>query len=200
MAPEAGHLRVFVSYARSDGTEVAGEIRRRLSEEHGFALWQDLADMEGGRDWWRQITEAIDHVEYLVLVMTPGALRSAVVSKEWRYARHQGVCVIPIKGAPELELSQLAGWMRRAHFVDPHVEEQWTRFVSTLEGPCRSSRVPMMAGPPPADFIPRPREFDALRAELLDIRREEPVAITAALRGAGGFGKTTLARALRVTC
>ncbi len=31
---------------------------------------------------------------------------------------------------------------------------------------------------------------------LLDKQREEPVAITAALRGAGGYGKTTLARAL----
>src|SRR5207248_1636898 len=42
----------------------------------------------------------------------------------------------------------------------------------------------------------RPREYEALIGKLLDQRREEPVAITAALRGAGGYGKTTMARAL----
>src|SRR5438874_5980200 len=48
----------------------------------------------------------------------------------------------------------------------------------------------------PADYVPRPKEFEALIEKLLDQRREEPVAITAALRGAGGYGKTTMARAL----
>ena len=48
----------------------------------------------------------------------------------------------------------------------------------------------------PADYVPRPREFEVLIEKLLDQQREEPVAITAALRGAGGYGKTTMARAL----
>ena len=48
----------------------------------------------------------------------------------------------------------------------------------------------------PPDYVPRPQEFDALVSKLLDQRREEPVAITAALRGAGGYGKTTMAKAL----
>jgi WD40 repeat protein len=48
----------------------------------------------------------------------------------------------------------------------------------------------------PPDYVPRPREFDELVDKLLDQQREEPVAITAALRGAGGYGKTTMAKAL----
>ena len=48
----------------------------------------------------------------------------------------------------------------------------------------------------PHDFVPRPNEFDALIRKLLDEQREEPIAITAALRGAGGYGKTTMAKAL----
>ncbi len=187
--------RIFVSYARSDGTELAATLRRRLRDEHGFSLWQDLADLEGGRDWWRQITGAIDHVEYVVLVMTTAALRSAVVRQEWRYARQQGRCVIPVMGAADLDFSALPGWMRRAHCVNPGVPEQWTRFVRTLESPCRATRVPLMAEPPPPDYVPRRREIDALRSRLLDAR-QEPVAITAALLGAGGYGKTTLARAV----
>jgi hypothetical protein len=45
----------------------------------------------------------------------------------------------------------------------------------------------------PDDYVPRPQEFDALIEMLLDQQHEEPVAITAALRGAGGYGKTTMA-------
>jgi hypothetical protein len=53
----------------------------------------------------------------------------------------------------------------------------------------------MMAPESPTDFVERPAEFDALKKELLD-SKGDAVAITAALRGAGGYGKTTLAKAL----
>ena len=52
-----------------------------------------------------------------------------------------------------------------------------------------------MAPEPPADFVQRPVEFRALKRKLLDAKGDS-VAITAALRGAGGYGKTTLAKAL----
>jgi hypothetical protein len=52
-----------------------------------------------------------------------------------------------------------------------------------------------MAPEPPADFVKRPKEFDSLKRQLLDAKGDA-VAITAALRGAGGYGKTTLAKAL----
>ena len=54
----------------------------------------------------------------------------------------------------------------------------------------------MMAPELPADFVARPKEFDALKARLLDPEGDSVAGITAALRGAGGYGKTTLAKAL----
>ncbi|MEZ4513136.1 MAG: NB-ARC domain-containing protein [Chloroflexota bacterium] len=56
--------------------------------------------------------------------------------------------------------------------------------------------IPWMAPEPPDDFVPRPYEFEQLRGYLLGATEQEPVAITTALRGAGGYGKTTLAAAL----
>jgi hypothetical protein len=53
----------------------------------------------------------------------------------------------------------------------------------------------MMAPEPPADFVGRPAEFGALKQKLLNAKGDA-VAIAAALKGAGGYGKTTLARAL----
>jgi hypothetical protein len=52
-----------------------------------------------------------------------------------------------------------------------------------------------MAPQPPDDFVERPEQYHALR-DLLLAGGDSPVAITAALRSAGGFGKTTLAQAL----
>jgi hypothetical protein len=54
---------------------------------------------------------------------------------------------------------------------------------------------PFMVDDLPPGFVPRPIEYERLIAHLLD-ERDTPVAITAALRGAGGYGKTTLAQAI----
>jgi hypothetical protein len=90
---------VFISYARQDGEAFARTLRSQVEAKH-IPVWQDRTGMEGGRDWWEQVKEALNHVEYMVLVMTPGALRSATVRKEWRYARQQGVCVYPVIADP----------------------------------------------------------------------------------------------------
>jgi hypothetical protein len=50
-----------------------------------------------------------------------------------------------------------------------------------------------MAADLPPDLIARPQEFEAVKQSLLSRERSRPTAITAALRGAGGYGKTTLA-------
>jgi hypothetical protein len=189
--------RAFVSYSRQDGVEVAADLTKRLTKE-GFSLWRDLSEMEGGRDWWDQIVEALDNVEFLLLVLTPRALKSPVVQREWRTARQKGVYVIPVAGAPidQLDRSGFPTWMRDAHIVDVAVKEQWDRLVVTLQEERETPRVPFMAGPLPENFVARPKETEELIASLLSGDRQRPVGVTAALRGAGGYGKTTLAKAI----
>src|SRR4051794_18558047 len=65
----------FVSYSRQDGAQFAADVTNRLAKE-GFSLWRDLSQMEGGRDWWDQIVEALQNVDYLLLVLTSRALAS----------------------------------------------------------------------------------------------------------------------------
>src|SRR5438552_899145 len=48
----------------------------------------------------------------------------------------------------------------------------------------------------PPDFVPRLAKLEDLIGGLLDDKSEESVAITAALQGAGGYGKTTMAQAV----
>jgi WD40 repeat protein len=189
--------RAFLSYARSDGEAFAAALRARLEAEHPeISLWQDRTRMEGGIGWWKQITEAIDQVEFLIMVLTPAALVSDVARKEWRYARQQGVRVCPVMGVrPErLDIAQLPSWMRKTHFYD--LDREWPTFIGFLNSARRDSRVPFMAPDQRVDFVSRPKEFEAMLSALLDANHANPVVITTALQGAGGFGKTTLAIAL----
>ena len=132
---------VFISYARTDGEKFADLLRQRLESEN-IPLWQDRVGMEGGRDWWLQITEALDQVEFMALVFTPNSLKSSTVRKEWRYARQRGVCVYPIKGSPDLDFESLPRWMRDTHFYDLGTLEnnlhgpEWQKFVNDLNTRC----------------------------------------------------------------
>lgn len=188
--------RVFVSYSRRDGKDFAAQLRHELLARE-IAVWQDLIAMEGGRNWWFQITQALDQVEYMLLIATPAAMESKIVRKEWRYARQQGVCVYPVM-MPGLhpDFSAMPRWMRESHFYDYSTPEQHEKLFNDILSRCEVPRVPFMVEDLPDDFVQRPHEFSALRDQLLDLNNSEPIAITAALRGAGGYGKTTLARAL----
>ncbi len=189
--------RVFISYARSDGETFASDLRTRLeNQEPEITLWQDRAQLEGGVGWWKQIASALDNVEFLVLVMTPAAMKSPVARKEWRYARQRGVAVYPVKGVTddELDYEALPGWMRRAHFFD--LDREWDTFVNYLKGPATVERVPFMAPDLPLGLVERPGLFRRLRDQLLEDESNEPISVSTTLRGAGGLGKTTLAAAL----
>jgi hypothetical protein len=94
-----------------------------------------------------------------------------------------------------LDVSHLPRWMEKAHRPNLAVPEQRQRLLHVLHGPGRTTRVPFMASPPETGFVPRQEEYAALKRAVLG-SSDEPVAITAALRGAGGFGKTELARFL----
>ena len=185
--------RVFISYARNDGEEFAQDLLARV-EGKGIPCWLDRVQMKGGQDWWQQIKDALNTVEFFVLVMTPAAIESQWTRKEWVYARQQGVCVYPVIASSDLNFDALPRWMRDVHFYD--LEHQWAKFINDLNTRCQVPRVPFMVEDLPENFVERPKEFEQLVASLLDEDREEPRAITTALRGAGGFGKTTLAMAL----
>ncbi len=89
--------KIFISYARIDGEKAAQALHDRLTRElPEKEIWMDRFDMQGGEQWWTQIAGAIEESEYLVLVMTPEAVKSEAVQKEWRHARQCGNCVCPV--------------------------------------------------------------------------------------------------------
>lgn len=184
----------FVSYARADGETLARELMVRLSTDAPeIPIWMDRLELEGGVGWWIQIEQQLDHVEFLILVMTPAAMHSENTRREWRAARQRGVCVYPVKGVSDAQMdyAALPRWMHRAHFYDPSIE--WTKFVAHLKRGCDRHRVPFMAPSLPATFVPRPRELATLETS---VARDEQHFGPVVLRAPGGYGKTSLAAAL----
>ena len=185
---------VWPDLAASQDASFAHWLRAWL-EERDLSVWQDIVALEGGRDFWSQIEEALRSkaLQHFILIVTPMALESPVVRQEIRLARQEGKTVCPVKGPGLKGLGALPRWLGQTYDLD--LTEHQTTLIRVLQNESRQKRVPMMAPEPPADFVNRPREFDALKRQLLD-SKGDAVAITAALRGAGGYGKTTLAKAL----
>ena len=187
--------RIFVSYSRRDGAAFARDLRIMLEQE-GLSVWQDVVALEGGQDWWSQIENALrsKELQHFVLVVTTAALESGVVKQEIRLARQEGKSVSPVRGPGVVDLNKLPRWL--GHVYDLDLPEQKTALIAKLQREAEPRRAPMMAPELPPDFIARPAEFDALKRRLLDPEGASVTGITAALRGAGGYGKTTLAKAL----
>ena len=194
MNDDENDKRIFISYSTKDGKAFADALREEL-KANGFSVWQDLVALKGGRDWWSQIEAALKSkaLQHFILVVTPGALASAVVRREIRLARQEGKTVSPVRGPGFGDLNELPRWIGQVY--DLNIPEKHDLLMRVLAGPSYQNRVPMMAPEPPVDFVQRPVEFEALKRKLLDAKGDA-VAITAALRGAGGYGKTTLAKAL----
>ena len=154
--------------------------------------------MIGGERWQAQVEEALSQALFLVLVLTRGAVGSKWVAWECRKARQHGVHILPIQPGdldPARDFAALPQAIKARHIYNDARERE--RLILHIKSrPERPERVPFLAPAPPETYVQRTKEYMQLRALLLDERRENPVAITTALQGAGGFGKTTLAKAL----
>ncbi|MCB0210310.1 MAG: TIR domain-containing protein [Anaerolineae bacterium] len=193
-SPDVSELppRVFISYARKDAEYLARDLTNRLEQE-GIPVWQDRVKMEGGRDWWLQIVDALDQVEFMVLIVTPAAMLSDVVKKEWTYARQRGVCVYPVWGATPVDFKTLPRWLRDSRFY--HLDQEWARLVEDLNQSCETPRVPFMAEEVTDDFVPRVAQLAHIERCLLD-GQGNPSADIVGLYGTGGYGKTVLGKAV----
>ncbi|NJL95153.1 MAG: TIR domain-containing protein, partial [Anaerolineae bacterium] len=192
---EQAQRRIFISYARQDGEEFATQLRQRIeTEAPEISVWQDRARMFGGVGWWKQITDAIEGSDYMVLVMTPAAMASEVVRKEWLYARQVGTCVFPVIGQRGLAFSAVPKWMSDSHFYN--LDKEWATFLDYLRQPCTATSVAFMAPEATPTFAGRTRETEQLLALMLDADRQNSQPNTIVLVGPGGYGKTELAAQL----
>jgi hypothetical protein len=155
-------------------------------------------DMIGGQDWWAQIEQRIAQAGAAVLVVTPAALKSPVVRREWLHARRVGTPCLPVTDDPNI-FTTAPRWLRSVDvFIfaagHPYLGATWDRFLHQVDVPPALRPVPFMAPGLPAEFVPRNRARDALVHSLLNERQDEPAFSTVILEAPPGFGKTVLAQ------
>ena len=90
--------KIFISYARKDGAELAQRLQRDLAAQ-GFDAWLDtqrLAGVAGGSTWTTRIEDEIDRRQVLLALMTPGSYVSEICRAEQLRSLRKGKRVIPL--------------------------------------------------------------------------------------------------------
>ncbi|MCB1237403.1 MAG: TIR domain-containing protein [Verrucomicrobiae bacterium] len=85
----------FISYRWEDGRAYAVELQRKL-QARGFSCFLDSEDYAKGDNWRLAGRRALKKTSRLILVGTPGALRSEPVANELRIFTGLGRRVVPI--------------------------------------------------------------------------------------------------------
>ena len=85
---------IFISYSRKDISfvrKLAGDL-----ETAGYDVWWDVSDLRGGDDWLRLIPAAIESSDHFIVVLSPNAITSDWVKREYTQALSLHKKVIPI--------------------------------------------------------------------------------------------------------
>lgn len=100
-------IQVFLSYARVDGFSAAAKLRGELTAM-GFPVWRDIEDMQGGLAWKEQLRAALRGTDAVLVLLTPAAVASQMVTWEWENAltlekRVVGLLISPCDVPAELK-------------------------------------------------------------------------------------------------
>lgn len=86
---------VFMSYARSDGAEMAEALYQDMINS-SINVWLDKYSIVPGKDWDREIDNGLSNAFTLLVLLTPGSVLSTQVKSEWNYALNKHIPVIPL--------------------------------------------------------------------------------------------------------
>lgn len=115
--------QLFVSYARSDGRDLALKLRDDLLRL-GLKVWLDTREIELGGSFTEDIERAIDTCDVALLLLSKGSLASSWCRVEQLRALRKGKKVIPLRvqhdTEPPLHLEHLNAldFSQTAHYDD----------------------------------------------------------------------------------
>lgn len=90
--------QLFISYARED-VDFVRQLTQNL-EKRGFSIWWDDLVLRGGDNWPQTIQAALMASDYCLVVLSPAAIKSGWVEKEYLYTLGLGLRLIPILYKP----------------------------------------------------------------------------------------------------
>ena len=192
--------RIFISYARKDGAELAQRLLEDLKKQ-GLDPWLDTRRIRGGASWTREIETALDESDVVLALLTQGSYLSEICRAEQLHSLRKGKTVIPllVKKGSEIPLH-----LESKNYLDFTGDSYPQRFKQLLEDIAQQKGIELKeqyrqtyvtAPPLPVNFVERSEELQALRNVLMGEGTGRHIAVTA-FRGMGGIGKTVLTQAL----
>lgn len=95
MSNRLADLRVMLSYARVDAQSFTRELADGL-EAANFDVLLDVDDIEAAIDWQERLSDMIRSVDTIVIVLTPGWIKSDMCQWELQEALRQNKRIIPL--------------------------------------------------------------------------------------------------------
>jgi len=90
--------QVFISYARKD-LPIVEQLATDLKKA-GLDVWYDLSGLAGGSRWRIEIEKAIHTSQYVLVVLSPDAVVSEWVEREYLFSSAHGKKIIPLYYRP----------------------------------------------------------------------------------------------------
>jgi hypothetical protein len=95
-------MKIFISYAREDGREMALRLHHDL-RNIGYDTWLDLSEIEAGASWSLDIEKAIESSDLALALLSTGSYVSQICRAEQLRALRKGKRVIPLLIQPDAE-------------------------------------------------------------------------------------------------
>jgi formylglycine-generating enzyme required for sulfatase activity len=164
--------RVFISYQRESETE-AVELNRRLKEA-GFEVWQDIQNIRHVDLWAEAINAALNQADRMILLLTPKAMESAEVFKEWFFfykkLKRPLHCLMIERCQPHYQIAPL----QYLNWQDAQ-KRDWNRLFDELKAPPSQTLDAWATTVTFSEFAPPRTEDEALDALLQAVRDETGV-------------------------
>lgn len=93
---------IFISYACSDGRELARKLYESIKVE-GYATFLDEESIVAGQRWKSRLEKEVMVATHLIAIVTPGSMESRYCEKEWNLAETHNVRIIPLIAKPGSE-------------------------------------------------------------------------------------------------
>jgi predicted ATPase len=205
-------LSIFISYSHADSAFV-DQLETDL-RKLGFETWVDRQRLAGGQRWRREIQEAVEQAQVLLIVLSPDAIASWSVQVEFDYALELSKLLIPIyyrQCNVPMELRAIQ-WIDFRHSYEQGLEallqvlqSPQERVIPSAPTPeSKSSQLAESASHSVPDTVPN-KALSNLPAQITPLigRKPEIQAVCALVRqaelrlvtltGMAGIGKTRLA-------
>lgn len=88
-------VKIFISYTRIDSAFV-DRLQADL-QIRNYDVWVDRQKLEGGQNWSDSIEKAIERAQVVLVTLTPDAITSEWVKREYSFAQELRKHIIPLQ-------------------------------------------------------------------------------------------------------